>query len=188
VDVFPIPEGAEYSYQEGWTSAHHGTDIFASRGQAVVAVSPGRARAAIDPKGGKVVYLTADDGWRYYYAHLDAWNPELEAAGSLGVDVDAGSFLGQVGNTGNAAETSPHVHFQAAPPGGDAVDPFPLLVDVDPKFAPLPDLGVQTPIPPPPADVAPPAKPPGGAPEAGAGVLLALLAWAWMKRHRRSRR
>ena len=140
MDVFPLGEGADYSYQRAWTSKHHGTDIFASRGQPVVAVSPGHARAATDPKGGKVVYLKADDGWNYYYAHLDSWEPVLAAAGIMGVDVDAGSMLGQVGNTGNAKGKATHIHFQAAKPGGGAVDPFDLLRAVDPRRKQTPAL------------------------------------------------
>ncbi len=145
IDTFPIPEGANYSYADAWTSAHQGTDIFASRGQPVVAVAPGMARATNDPKGGKVVYLTGDDGWRFYYAHLDAWAPELEPDAQP-IQVESGAFLGQVGTTGNAEGTAPHLHFQAAPPGSGAVDPFALLQSVDPKFsAPAPSPGAQPP-------------------------------------------
>ncbi len=130
MDQFPLADAANYSYSDDWSDAHHGTDIFASRGQPVLAVSDGTVRATTDPKGGNVVYLTTPDGWVYYYAHLDAWAPEVEQ-GTAPMQVYAGAFLGQVGTSGNAAGTSPHLHFQAKNPAGETVDPYELLTAVD---------------------------------------------------------
>jgi murein DD-endopeptidase MepM/ murein hydrolase activator NlpD len=127
---FPLSDLASYSYADAWTDAHRGTDIFASRGQPVIAVADGTVRATVDPKGGKVVYLAADDGWGYYYAHLDAWAPGIEQDATP-MPVYAGAFLGQVGTSGNAEGTEPHLHFQATAPNGTAVDPFDLLRAVD---------------------------------------------------------
>ncbi|OHB73592.1 MAG: hypothetical protein A2V70_01210 [Planctomycetes bacterium RBG_13_63_9] len=130
MDQFPLADAAKYSYSDDWSDTHHGTDIFASRGQPVLAVSDGTVRATTDPKGGNVVYLTTPDGWVYYYAHLDAWAPEVEQ-GTAPMHVYAGAFLGQVGTTGNAQGTSPHLHFQAKNPAGETVDPYALLTAVD---------------------------------------------------------
>jgi hypothetical protein len=193
VDVFPIPEGINYGYAGAFNAKHRGTDIFANRGVPVVAVSNGHARRATDKLGGNVVYLRGTDGTSYYYAHLQSWAPDLEAAGDAGLDVEAGALLGFVGNTGNAANTAPHVHFQLATPDGQTVDPFPYLVEVDPLVT-EPPLPVQSEIPPPPADLATippepaPASPPSSASSskpgpvpAGALLLLLLLLQQYRK-------
>ena len=102
---------------------HHGLDIFASRGTAVIALVDGYARPGTNELGGNVVWLT--DGRRnLYYAHLDRWAFEEEAR------VRVGDTLGYIGNTGNARTTPPHLHFGIYDNG--PVDPFPFLAPDDP--------------------------------------------------------
>jgi murein DD-endopeptidase MepM/ murein hydrolase activator NlpD len=121
---FPI-EGP-VTFQNDWGVArpggrtHHGTDIFAAEGARVVAVDAGLVRFDVDPLGGNVAYLRADDGTTYYYAHLSRYE---------GADrrVATGEAIGYVGRTGNAAHTAPHLHFEVHPAGGAAVNPYPLL-------------------------------------------------------------
>jgi MYXO-CTERM domain-containing protein len=139
--------------------SHRGTDIFAPVGSALLAVDDGDARAAVDPKGGNVVYLRADDGTVYYYAHLSSY------AGQYPRRVSAGDELGGVGTSGNAQGKTPHVHFEVHPNGGDAVDPFPLLQNVSPTM---------------------PGASPAAAQEAGGG-LLALALLLLLGRRRRHR-
>lgn len=121
--VFPVDPSARPQFADAFGS-HRGTDIFAAVGSALLAVDDGDARAAEDPKGGNVVYLRADDGTVYYYAHLSSY------AGQFPRRVAAGEALGAVGTSGNAFGKTPHLHFEVHPNGGDAVDPFPLLVAV----------------------------------------------------------
>lgn len=99
---------------------HQGTDIMADRGVPVVAVEAGEVRYGTDPLGGNIATLTTTDRTRYYYAHLDHFEggPRMVAAGDV---------IGYVGNTGNAATTPPHLHFEVHPNGGDAINPYPLL-------------------------------------------------------------
>ena len=72
--------------------------------------------------GGRQVWILGPGGERYYYAHLDAWAPEL-ARGDV---VETGTPLGTVGTTGNARGTPPHLHFGIYGDAG-ADDPLPRL-------------------------------------------------------------
>lgn len=152
---------------------HQGTDIFAPAGTPLVAVERGvLLRVGTDVLGGTKLWLVGATGTRYFYAHLSA----LAEGTADGRSVEAGSVVGYVGNTGNARNTSPHLHFEVHPDGGPAVNPFPLLRSLDdaqrrrPAY-PTPQLPPATPGPLSPGDGAtplaiPPLAPPG-ADEAG---------------------
>lgn len=103
---------------------HEGVDIFAARGTPVYAVEAGVAEASTNTLGGQVVYLHADDGDTYYYAHLDF------ASVNDGVRIPAGTALGGVGTSGNAAGTPPHLHWEYHPGDGGPVNPYPLAVSL----------------------------------------------------------
>lgn len=126
-----MPAQVQYSYAQRFTMQHVGTDIMAPLGTHVLAVEDGTAWATIDPKGGNVVYLDGESGYRYYYAHLASWTPLLVVTSDPKVAVKAGDALGYVGNTGNAATTPTHLHFQMRK-GSLIVDPFDDLLKVDP--------------------------------------------------------
>ena len=104
---------------------HEGQDIFAPRGTPVYSATEGYVwRVGQNRLGGNVVYVVGAGGRGYYYAHLDAFAPEISA----GDYVTTETVLGYVGTTGNAAGTPPHLHFGVYAPGG-AINPLPLLVD-----------------------------------------------------------
>lgn len=58
-------------------------------------------------RGGKFVSILGDDGVRYYGSHLRSVAKGIEA----GVRVTAGTKLGEVGTSGSARGTPPHLHF-----------------------------------------------------------------------------
>jgi murein DD-endopeptidase MepM/ murein hydrolase activator NlpD len=102
---------------------HMGIDIFATRGTAALAVADGRVSyLGTRSLAGRCIWLEAQDGRSYFYAHLDGWVPGLWQ----GQRVRAGEPLGYVGNSGNASGASPHLHFEMHQHGA-AVDPFPIL-------------------------------------------------------------
>lgn len=102
---------------------HQGTDLFAPYGRQVMAVTDGVVRTRRGGIGGITIWLTGGDGSSYYYAHLSGWADGI----STGVSVRRGQVIGFNGNSGNAAGSAPHVHFQIHPGGGSPVNPFPTL-------------------------------------------------------------
>lgn len=130
--VFPVASEVEfidswgYPRMTGTPSAHwhQGTDIFAPSGTPLIASENGMiARLGTGTLGGNKLWVVGESGTEYYYAHLSAFAPGL----SDGMRVTAGQLVGYVGDTGNARGTSPHLHFEIHPSGGDAVNPYPVL-------------------------------------------------------------
>lgn len=86
---------------------HEGVDIFAKKGTPVIAPTDGYiSRVGRSKLGGKVVWMRdRKRGHSYYFAHLDS---QMVKAG---MRVHQGHVLGLIGNTGNANDTPPHLHF-----------------------------------------------------------------------------
>ena len=134
----PFPLAGPASYRDDWGEPrsipcphlHQGNDIFANFGTPFVAPEAGSVqRYGFESVGGNSVYFMGDDGYGLYGAHLQSFAPGLKT----GTHVDAGTVLGFVGNTGDAAGGSPHLHFQLYPPGhawGSPVDPKSWLDDM----------------------------------------------------------
>ena len=134
--VFPIAGphsfsdtfGAPRMFGTSYAHLHQGTDIFAASGTPLVAVERGVVFSmGSDVLGGTKLWLQGASNTKYYYAHLSAFAEGMES----GKVVAAGDVVGFVGNTGNAATTPAHLHFEVHPNGGPAVNPYPLLKIVD---------------------------------------------------------
>ena len=108
---------------------HFGNDIFGAKGTPLVACVDGTiSNVANTSIGGKNVTIKDSCGWYYYYAHMDSIAGDIKS----GKKVSAGHYLGTLGKTGNAASTSPHLHFSIFPGVyKSGIDPFPLLQKVD---------------------------------------------------------
>ena len=115
----------------GGGRSHEGQDIFAPQDTPVYSGTEGYVyRIGNNPLGGNTVVVVSGGGYRYYYAHLSGYAPDLRE----GQFVTTDTLLGFVGTTGNAAATPPHLHLgiYTSEPGRcewDATDPLPLLVD-----------------------------------------------------------
>jgi peptidoglycan LD-endopeptidase LytH len=121
--VFPISPTRFVDYVDGH-SGYFATDIFAPEGYEFLAVTDGMVSFASpedlwdplvdDPntRGGIAVAIIGDDGVRYYGGHLSALAEGIEER----VRVSAGQVLGWVGRTGNARDTTSHVHFAISRP------------------------------------------------------------------------
>jgi murein DD-endopeptidase MepM/ murein hydrolase activator NlpD len=88
---------------------HEAIDILAPRNTPVVAVENGEiAKLWTSKYGGITIYQFNDDEkYCYYYAHLEAYAPDL----SEGDHVERGEVIGFVGTSGNAPPNTPHLHF-----------------------------------------------------------------------------
>lgn len=106
------PDDVSNSFRDGRSGGrqHNAADIMAPRGTLVLSADDGVIRRlSSNALGGITIYATdPDDRFAYYYAHLDAYAPELR----VNQRVRRGDVLGYVGTTGNAPANAPHLHFQ----------------------------------------------------------------------------
>ena len=133
--VFPVdgPHGTrgaigDFHAPRNGGRIHEGFDITGSCGTPLVAARGGKvAKTGYDPVlyGNYVLIDGAKTGQDYFYAHLIA-PPSVHK----GERVHTGQEVGRIGQTGNAASTPCHLHFEVRV-HGDPIDPEPLLRDWD---------------------------------------------------------
>lgn len=126
----PVSFGGTFGAARAGVGWHHGEDLFATQGAAVLAVADGAVfSAGWNDRGGYRLWLRDRDGTEYYYAHLSAFSPLAVNSGF----VRAGDVLGFVGSSGDAEGTPSHLHFEIHPSGllalgyDGVVDPAPFL-------------------------------------------------------------
>jgi peptidoglycan LD-endopeptidase LytH len=121
--VCPV-QGAS-AYADTWGAprsggrSHEGVDMLGPTGTPLVAVASGSVQFKQNSLGGNAVWLTGDNGYKYYYAHLSSFEGSSRG-------VSQGEVIGYIGDTGNARGT-PHLHFEVHPGGGAAVNPTPYV-------------------------------------------------------------
>lgn len=126
--LHPVAGESEYSNsfrvpRDNKLGIHGAIDVYAAAGTPIVSPVTGTVVGVKSGgKGGFTVTVQGDDGHKYYFAHMDA-----EARVQKGQQVNAGTHLGFVGASGNAAGTSPHLHFKMTDGKGRTVNPFNFL-------------------------------------------------------------
>jgi murein DD-endopeptidase MepM/ murein hydrolase activator NlpD len=133
ISVFPV-QGV-CSYENTWHAPrgtnriHLGVDIIAKEGNLLYAVADGTITkmysTATDKLAGNGVRLTRADGTYFFYGHMQRVADGI----GIGVKVKAGQVLGYLGKTGGT--TTPHLHLEVHPFGGEAIDPTPIVAAVD---------------------------------------------------------
>ncbi len=129
--LMPIISIRKNSIADTWNASrgegrsHEGQDLFADQGTPIYSATQGYIiRRDQEELGGNTVMILGAGGTRYYYAHLDRYADSLYEGDKVTPD----SIIGFVGNTGNAKDTPPHLHFGVYS-GGEAINPLPLLQD-----------------------------------------------------------
>jgi len=126
---FICPVAGVTAFVDSWGAprsggrVHVGTDLMGPRGMPLVAVADGTIDIGYGTLGGKVVYVNADYGARFFYAHLDSYPDGLVD----GQWVAKGTVIGYMGDTGNPAPGAYHLHFSIYPTGSGAVNPYPTV-------------------------------------------------------------
>ena len=143
-DTFGAPRGS------GRT--HEGQDLMGDKMQQLVAADSGVITVLTWPQAsyGYYIKLTADDGWTYAYVHInndtpgtddgaaerdDVYGPGIEQ----GARVERGQLLGYLGDSGNAENTGPHLHFEMRDASGALVNPMASLDAAERGDAPVAD-------------------------------------------------
>jgi murein DD-endopeptidase MepM/ murein hydrolase activator NlpD len=108
----------------GHKSGHFGVDIFGPKGAPIL--SPVNGKVTYDNGNGlTVIIVDPETGYSHWLGHLDKRTvPE-------GTVVVAGQQVGELGNTGNAKTTAPHLHYNVYNTKGGyytGEDPLEILV------------------------------------------------------------
>jgi len=93
--------------RDGGKRKHHGVDIFGKRHTSVYAPIDGYiSRVGESEMGGLYVWIrNPKNSISLYFAHLQTQSVKIND------NVKVGDLLGTIGNTGNAINTPPHLHF-----------------------------------------------------------------------------
>ena len=112
---------------------HDAIDIMAPQGTLVLATTDGVVTKLFQSDRGGVTLYELDPSGRYvyYYAHLMRYADGV----AEGKQLRRGDVIAYVGDTGNAGPGNYHLHFAISKvtspakwSGGDAINPYPLLV------------------------------------------------------------
>jgi hypothetical protein len=145
--TFPVDRSHPYSYTDtfgacrsGCSRAHAGIDIMTPKLTPLLAANDATVRwlkdtATPDGSEGNYLILRDADGWEYWYVHInndspgtdDGANPKEWIFGpgiERGATVKAGQLVAYAGDSGNAEQTAPHLHFEIHKPDGSLINPY----------------------------------------------------------------
>lgn len=138
--TFPVIGSVRYSDDFGDPRSghtHEGNDLLGRKLQPLVAAVTGTIRSVAypQPEYGYAVFIEDEDGYQYWYLHInndtpgtddgrgggrEAYAPDMER----GLPVVAGQLIGWMGDSGNAEGTTSHLHFEIHRPDGNVINPY----------------------------------------------------------------
>lgn len=149
--LFPILGGGSYTndFNAPRSNGQHGaTDVFAAKHTPLVAAVDGEITFAgyPQPSWGYMVQITDADGYQYNYIHMNNDTPGTDDGRGDGMNAYApdmkrgnrvvkGQFVGWVGDSGNAENTPPHLHFEIVRPDGSLVNPYEVLREAPIRYS-----------------------------------------------------
>lgn len=120
---------------------HKGIDIIGKKMMPLVAAVDGKVVYLVDPQAtwGYEVVLEDADGYTYHYIHINNDTPGTDdglggtanayAPGiARGVSVTKGQLIAWMGDSGDAENTVPHLHFEIHRPDDTPINPYLSLV------------------------------------------------------------
>lgn len=141
--IFPILGGGSYSNSFGaprYNGPHTAVDIFAPKHRPVVSPVDGVIYYVMypQPRWGYSVGIRDDDGFEYNFIHMNNDTPGTDDGAGGGMNAYAydvkvgnrvvrGQHIGWVGDSGNAEDTPPHIHFEIYDPSGNLMNPYDYL-------------------------------------------------------------
>lgn len=144
--TFPVRGNVTYSNTFGAPRSggrtHQGIDLMGAKMQHLLAAADGTVtllRHTDVGTAGNWLIITDDHGWQYWYMHLNNDTPGTDDGANrfeqafvpglrVGSRVRAGQHIGYLGDSGNAEDTSPHLHFEMRDPGGRVINPYNSLI------------------------------------------------------------
>lgn len=157
--VFPVIGNSSYvnDYDAPRSNGkHNAIDIIANKRQGVVSATDGVIERVWypQPSWGYHITIRDSDGYKYEYLHLNNDTPGTDDGRGGGMHayapdmvrgntVKKGQLIGWVGDSGNAEDTVPHLHFEIIRPNGHPMNPYQSLRSATRISAPrtYPQLG-----------------------------------------------
>jgi len=141
---FPVIGNASYTNDydayRSLNGVHRATDIFAAKHSKVVSPVDGVITwvSYPQPSWGWYVQITDYDGFQYNFIHLNNDTPGTDngSGGAInayapdvkqGYQVKRGQHIGYVGDSGNAENTPPHLHFEIYDKNDNVMNPYDYL-------------------------------------------------------------
>ncbi|MDD2680767.1 MAG: M23 family metallopeptidase [Patescibacteria group bacterium] len=139
--IFPVEGGAIFydDFGDGRSGGrtHEANDLMAPKMTKIIAARGGTVSFApmTEPSYGYMLSIRGDDGYKYNYLHINndtlgtddgLGGPETAYAPGIsqGVQVVQGQHIAWVGDSGNAENTGPHLHFEIRIADDSAINPY----------------------------------------------------------------